>query len=101
MPSYSWNQWVALRCEVCKLIVTLPDCGSLASAGAMKSRRATIILNAAGLLVTLACLAWSSHTLQEIINGFVETRRVWDGHLAQLVRDNWDGITSIPDEKKV
>ena len=66
----------------------------------MKSRRATIILNAAGLLVIVGCLAWSSHTLQEIINGFAEDRRAMVAQLAKLVRENWDGITTIPDEKK-
>jgi len=38
--------------------------------------------------------------VNDIANGFTLDRKVQVAYFAKLVRDNWDGITTVPDEKK-
>jgi hypothetical protein len=59
-----------------------------------------LILNAAGLVLLTAWVPFSRYCLSEIEDTFVSRRKAEVTFFHKLVKDNWDGITSITEEQK-
>jgi hypothetical protein len=62
--------------------------------------RLRLVGNVVAMLAAVAMVAYGHYVLKEITHTFVDDRRGEAEFLSELVRDNWDGITSVPEEKK-
>ncbi len=64
------------------------------------STRTKLLLNLAGILLLVAATAYVHKSVNEIANTFIEIRVTDAEFFSRLLRDNWDGIKSIPVEKR-
>jgi len=53
-----------------------------------------------GLLALLGATAYVHHAVDEITRTFIEIRVAEAKFFSKLVQDNWDGIKSVPNDKK-
>lgn len=66
----------------------------------MKKDQKKLLGNVIAIFVLIAFVAYGHYALTEITNGFVADRKSEAIFFSKMVRENWDGIKSIPDEKK-
>ena len=62
--------------------------------------RTKLLLNLVAILLAVAAAAYSHTAINRIAATFIEVRVADAKFFSQLVRDNWDGIKTVPDEKK-
>jgi hypothetical protein len=66
----------------------------------MDKFRLHLVGNVVAMSAAVTMVAYGHYVLNEITQTFVEDRRSEAEFFSELVRDNWDGITSVPEEKK-
>jgi len=54
----------------------------------------------AAIIGLIVFVVYGHHSIKEITGIFVDGRQSVDGFFAELVRSNWDGITTISDKEK-
>jgi hypothetical protein len=65
----------------------------------MHSRR-HLTLHLLAIIGLAAAAAYMHHGITSIAQVFIEIREADARYFRQLIRDNWDGIATIPSEKK-
>jgi hypothetical protein len=66
----------------------------------MKKEHKQLLGSAIAILVLIAFVAYGHYAMTEVTNTFVEARKSESKFFAEMVRNNWDGIKNIPEEKK-
>jgi|SRR5579864_6901233 len=62
--------------------------------------RTKLLLNLAAILLLVAATAYVHKVVNEVTNTFIEIRVTDAEFFSKLITDNWDGIKSIPIEKR-
>ena len=66
----------------------------------MKKENKQILINIVAILMLLGFVAYGHYAITKIANSYVENRKDEAKFLVGMVRDNWDGIKTIPPGKK-
>ena len=66
----------------------------------MKKEQKRLLGSAVAIVVLTAFVAYGHYAITEITSTFVEGRKSESKFFQKMVRDNWDGIKSISDDKK-
>jgi len=59
-----------------------------------------LTLSVIGVVVSIVMGARCIYVVNDVADGFLQGRKTEVAYFAKLVRDNWDGIRTVPDEKK-
>jgi TM2 domain-containing membrane protein YozV len=66
----------------------------------MNKENRQLVFNAIAILLFIAFMIYGRFAVTNIANTFIEIRKSEEKFLANLVRDNWNGIKSISEKKK-
>ena len=66
----------------------------------MKKNMTQLLFSISAIVLLIAFVAYGQYVVTDITNTFIESRKTETKFFAELVRNNWDGIKNIPDEKK-
>lgn len=62
--------------------------------------RTKVWLNVVAILITMGMASYSHYAINELAAIFTEVRVADAKFFSKLIRENWEGIKTIPDEKK-